>query len=233
MERERGCSQSTGTGVPGPPPNQSKTEKQMEPSGEPELLPADHFMSAASRPWVLGPCRFGGILALEIPGGERGLAAGHFSWPGFCKKSPGSSGGRKPPRRPGGLAALWGDVRRGSARPALPAHLSPRPLCFWEGACACLRRAGPRGGCMQILTSVGLAKLKRGRRAAGSSRRGALAPPRLAGLGPRGQSLRLIVSLFSPFLRQLKSRVAIHGPYGFVQLSVSSCQALFPSPPPF
>lgn len=43
----------------------------------------------------------------------------------------------------------------------------------------------------------------------------------------------LIVSLLSPFLRQLKRRVAIHGPYGFVQLSVSSCQALSPSPPPF
>lgn len=43
----------------------------------------------------------------------------------------------------------------------------------------------------------------------------------------------LIVSLLSPFLRQLKRRVAIHGPYGFVQLSVSSCQALSPSPPLF
>lgn len=55
---------------------------------------------------------------------------------------------------------------------------------------------------------------------------------RCPSLGPH-RCPRLIVSLLSPFLRQLKSRVAIHGPYGFVQLSVSSCQALSPSPPPF
>lgn len=95
MEKERGCSQSTGTGVSGPPPNQSKIEKQTEPSGEPDPLPSDHFVSAASRLWVLGPCRFGAILAFEIPGGEQGLAAGRCSWPRSCKRSSGSLGGWK------------------------------------------------------------------------------------------------------------------------------------------
>lgn len=95
MEKERGCSQSTGTGVPGPPPNQSKIEKQTELSGEPDPLPSDHFVSAASRLWVLGLCRFGAILAFEIPGGEQGLAAGRCSWLASCKRSLGSLGGWK------------------------------------------------------------------------------------------------------------------------------------------
>lgn len=137
MEKERGCSQSTGTGVPGPPPNQSKIEKQTELSGEPDPLPSDHFVSVASRFWVLGPCRFGAILAFEIPGGEQGLAAGRCSWPGSCKRSLGSLGGGRH------CLAWWSH----SAPCAYPFVLSSSLGTFrfgalWDLGCAALGMMG-------------------------------------------------------------------------------------------
>lgn len=114
---------------------------------------------------------------------------------------------------------------------AMPAGvLGSTPYCFPVPLGFCV---GFFWGMVVVATASSLqhpaANLWRGSRGAGRRKVSARCPR----LGPRRRCPRLIVSLLSPFLRQLKSRVAIHGPYGFVQLSVSSCQALSPSPPPF
>lgn len=138
MEKERGCSQSTGTGVPGPPPNQSKIEKQTELSGEPDPLPSDHFVSATSRLWVLGLCRFGAILAFEIPGGEQGLAAGRCSWPGSRKRSLGSPWGAE--RR---WLAWWSHLVPCACPSVLSSSLGTfRFPAWWDLGCAALGMVG-------------------------------------------------------------------------------------------